>query len=90
MAGMTRGHGGSPGLLLTGRTDVLPPSLVNYWSHEIGCYNDRIDLKLDKHLGSAAADVLAKLQNDWKSLNLNLAASSLHEILRQDIRPLSE
>ena len=30
---------------------------------------------------SAAAEVPAKFQSDWKSLNPNLAASRLHEIL---------
>ena len=36
----------------------------------------------DRHLGSSAAEVPAKFQSDWKSLNPNLAASRLHEILR--------
>ena len=31
---------------------------------------------------SAVAQVPAKFQSDWKSLNPNLAASRLHEILR--------
>ena len=39
------------------------------------CYNDRIALKLDRHLGRAAAEVTVKFKSDWKSLNLNLAAS---------------
>ena len=38
--------------------------------------------KFDRHLGSAAAEVHVKLQSDWRSLNPNLAASRLHEILR--------
>ena len=36
---------------------------------EIGCYNNRIALSV-------------KFQSDWKSLNPNLAASRLHEVLR--------
>ena len=39
--------------------------------------------------GISAAEVPIKLQSDWKGLNSNLAASRLHEILRQDVRPLS-
>ena len=31
-------------------------------SRAIGCYHDRIALKLDRHLGSAAADVPVKFQ----------------------------
>ena len=34
-----------------------------------------------RKIGSAAAEVPAKFQSDWKSLNPNLA-SRLHEILR--------
>ena len=41
-----------------------------------------IVLKFDRHLGSTAAKVHVKFQNDWKSLNPNLVASKLHEILR--------
>ena len=54
---------------------------------EIGCYNDRIALKFDTHLGSAAAELPVKFQSDWKSLSLNLAASRIHEILRQYVLP---
>ena len=49
-------------------------------SREIGCYNDRIALKVDMHPDSAAAEVPVKLQSDWDGLNLNFAASRLHEI----------
>ena len=41
-------------------------------------------------IGYNAAEVAVKFQSDWKSLNMNLAASRLHEILLQDVRPLSE
>ena len=73
---------GNPGPLFTKRQDVLPPNLVKSRSHEIGCFNGRIALKFVRHLGSSAAEVPAKFQSDWKSLNPNLAASRLHEILR--------
>ena len=53
----------------------------------IGCYNNRSALKFDRHLGSAAAEVPVKFQSDWKSLNPNLAASRLYEILSQQHLP---
>ena len=34
-----------------------------------------------RHLGSAAAEIPVKFQSDWKSLNTNIAASRLNEIL---------
>ena len=45
---------------------------------------DRIALKFDRRLGSAAPDVPVKFQSDWESesLNPNLATSRLHEILQ--------
>ena len=45
-------------------------------SHDIGCFNDSIALKFDRHLESTAAEVLVKFQSDRKGLNPNLAASS--------------
>ena len=63
---------------LSGRTSYRKIT----WSRKIGCYNDRIILKFDAHLGNAAANVLVKFQNDWKKLKPNVAASRLHEILR--------
>ena len=71
-------------------TDVLPPNLVKSRSREIGCYDERIFLQFDRQLGSAAAEVPVKFQIDCKSLNPNLAASRLREIIRWDVRPLSE
>ena len=53
------------GPLFTKRWDVLPPHLVKSRSREIGCYNDRIALKFDRHLGSAAVEVPFKFRNDW-------------------------
>ena len=50
-------------------------------SREIGYYNDRIALKFDRHLGSGAAEVPVKFQSDGTSLNPNLAASRIREIL---------
>ena len=72
----------SSGPLFTKRLGVLPPNLVKSRSREIGCYNDRIALKFDRHLGSTAADLPVNFQSDMKSLNPNLAASRLDEILR--------
>ena len=71
-----------PGPLFTKRQDVLPTNLVKSRSHEIECYNSRIALKFDRHLGSSAVDVPVKFQSDWQSPNPNLAASRLHEILQ--------
>ena len=39
---------------------------------------------------SVAAEVPVKFQSNWKSLNLNLVTSRLHEILRLDVLRLSE
>ena len=39
------------------------------------------NLKFDRHLGSAVADVPVEFQSDWKSLNPNLVASRFHDIL---------
>ena len=54
-------------------------------SHEIGTLNCRIALKFDRHIGSNAAEVPVKFQSDRTILNINLAASRLHEILRKDV-----
>ena len=51
-------------------------------NRKIGCYNDHITQKYDMHLSSNAADVPVKFQSDLKSLNMNLVALRLHEILR--------
>ena len=60
---------------------VLPPNLVKSRNRKIGCYIDRIALKFGRVFGRAAAEVPAKFQSDWKSLNPNRAASRLREIL---------
>ena len=39
---------------------------------------------------SVAVRLCVKFQNEWEVLDLNHAASRLHEILRPDVRPLSE
>ena len=72
----------SLGPLFTKRTDILPQDLVKSRRREIGCYNDRIALKFDRHLGITAAEEPVKFQGDWKGPNSNLAASRFHEILR--------
>ena len=38
-------------------------------------------MQIDEHPGIAAIDVSFKFESDWKSLNMNLVASRLHEIL---------
>ena len=52
------------------------------WSREIGCYNDRIVPKFDRHLGNGAAEVPVKFQSDCKSLNPILAVPRLCQILQ--------
>ena len=80
----------APEPLFTKRWDVLPPNLVKTRSREVGCYNDRVALKSDRHLGVNAIEMPVKFLSDRNSLNPNLAASRLHEILCQDVPPLSE
>ena len=63
--------------LFTKQMDVLPHDPVKSQNREIGCYDDRIVLKFDRHIGS-----------DWKRLNPNLVASGHHNILRYYVRPL--
>ena len=70
-----------PWTLFTKRMEFLPQDIVKSRSREIGCYNERTALVFDRYIGSIAADVPVKFQSDWKSLNPNLAASGLHEIL---------
>ena len=70
------------GGLFTKRTDGLLSNLVKSRSREIGCYDDRIVLKFDWNLSSAAAEVPVKYQRNWKSVHLNLEASRLHKFLR--------
>ena len=40
--------------------------------------------------GGAATDVPVNFQSEWISVDPNLVASRLHEILRQDVRQFSE
>ena len=72
----------NPGPLFTKQMDVLLPDLMKSWSHKIGCYNDPITLKFDRHLSSNAAGEPVKFQSDWKCLKPNITTLSLHEILR--------
>ena len=46
------------------RTDVLLQDIVRSQNREFGFYNDRIALKCDRRLGSVAANVSVKFQND--------------------------
>ena len=58
-----------------------------FWigSREISCLYYCIALKFDRHIGSNAAEVPATFQIDRTTLNTNLVAFSLHEILRYDV-----
>ena len=47
-------------------------------------------LTIDRHLGTRAAKMLVKFQDDTKILSFILAASRLDWIWRQDVLPLSE
>ena len=60
---------------LSGKTSYRQIS----WSLEAARLNVAMAVSL---WNLAAAEVPAKFQSDWKSLNPNLAASRLHEILR--------
>ena len=51
-------------------------------SRAIGCYDDHVALEFNRRLDSAADEVTVEFQSDWKSLNPNLVASRLREILR--------
>ena len=44
-------------------------------SRGIGRYDNRIALKFGKHLGTVAAEMPVKFQNDWKSMSPYLMAS---------------
>ena len=80
----------APGHLFTKRTDALPQDLVKSRSREIRVEIFSIALKFDRHLDSSTAEMPVKFQSDTSIIEPNLAASRLHEILRQDVRPLSE
>ena len=54
-------------------------------SREIGSLNYRIVLKIDKHLGSTAADLPVIILSDRTILNINLEASRFCEILQYDV-----
>ena len=41
-------------------THVLPTNLAKSQNRQFGCYDDRISLKFDRHLGSAAAEAAIK------------------------------
>ena len=67
--------------LFTKRQATLSPNLLESRRREIGCYNNRIDIEFDRKLGNGTAAVPFKFQIDWKSLNPNLMAWRLQEIL---------
>ena len=57
------------------------PNIMKWWA---------IEIYFQFHSNKCSAEMRDKFLSNWKSLNMNLAASILHEILRQDVRPLSE
>ena len=63
---------------LSGKTSYRQIS----WSLEASRLDVAMVVSLWKLTGSSAAEVPAKFHSDWKSLDPNLAASRLHEILR--------
>ena len=79
-----------PGPLFTKRTDVLLQDLVKSQSSEIRIWTFPIALKFGRHLFSRAAEMPVQFQIDTIIITSNFAASRLYEILRSDVRPLSE
>ena len=63
-------------------TDVLLKDLVKRLSREHECCNDRIAFKFNSHICFAAAEAPVKHESDWKSLDPNLAALRLRDVLR--------
>ena len=49
-----------------------------------------IALKFDRHVGSGAVEIPVKFQGNTIIIIPNVATSRLHEILRHDVRQLSE
>ena len=66
---------------LSGRK-ILPQDLVKSRSHEIRVQIFPIALKFDRYLGSSAAEMPVKYQNDTINITCNLVALRLHEIWR--------
>ena len=52
------------------RLDVLSQDFVKSRSRENGSLKYRIDLKLDRHISSSAAEVPVKFYSDWPILNI--------------------
>ena len=65
-------------------------AIVKSRCRKIRVYTFQMIPKFDWHLGGSAAEMLIKFQSDAIIITSNLAASRLHEILRWDVRPLSE
>ena len=68
--------------LFTKRKNVLPQDLLKFRSREIRVYTFPIALKLNKHLGSSAAEMPVKFQSDAIIIVANLADSIIFEILQ--------
>ena len=63
-------------LLFTNSRDIFLSELVKPRSHEIGCYQCDIALGCDRRFGHPTADMLIKLQSDWKTWTYIVAAYS--------------
>ena len=84
------GDSWAPGPLFTKRTDVLPQDLAKSRSLKIHIQTFPIALKFDRHLDCSDAEMPVKFKSDTIIITPILAAPRLHEILRWDVRPLSE
>ena len=85
----SRPHPLVSGLLIRRRTDVLPQDRVKSWSREIGSYDDRIALKFDRHLGSAAAECLSNFRA-IKKCNSEARGFETSQDLLVHVHPLGE
>ena len=76
----------APGPLFTTRTGVLPLNPMKSRSTEIGCYNDRIALKFDRHLSNAAVVVPVKFVScpENPSYDMNEPYFSRHKCPNDD------
>ena len=72
----------NPEPLFTKRTDVLLQDFAKPRSREIRVLTFPVALKIDRHLGSGASEMLVKFQSGTIIIAPNLAASRLREILQ--------
>ena len=75
-------RGYEPGPLFIKGTNVLPQDLeASLEAARDLCLDASIALKFNRYLGSAAAEMPAKLESNTKVITSNLAVLRLHEIL---------